>query len=253
MFTVILPTYKRPELILRSIKSVQAQTCPDWELLVVIDDPISDYSETKNTAQSDSRITIIENTENLGKNASVNKALSILESKNYTGHIIFLDDDDWLAPSCLSDFSKVIESAWVVSERQDVTTNKSLTHSVVDSSKINYLTDMLLFRRFQGETTHCIYFPPVAHIRFPSLIKNAEEWLYFASVAEAVGSFFYLPSTGTVSEGYLADGLSVSKKSRREKILTLSLLLREVWQRKFASLSIYLYLAGRTLKTLVIG
>lgn len=250
MFTIILPTHKRPDLVLRSVKSVQMQTCSDWQLLVIIDDPVSDYRELINTIDQDSRIRLIKNEENIGKNASLNTALSLLALEQYPGHIIFLDDDDWLAPSCLADFNKNKEHSWIVSERFDITSKQSLTHSTIAGNKINYLTDMLLLRRFKGETTHCIYFPPIANVRFPALIKNAEEWIYFAAVAKAFNFFIYLPSTGTFSEGYLENGLSLLKNSRREKFRTIKLLLLEVWQKKITSLSVYLYLAGRTLKTL---
>lgn len=35
--SVIMPTYGKPELLSRSIRSVQNQTYPEWELIIVDD------------------------------------------------------------------------------------------------------------------------------------------------------------------------------------------------------------------------
>ncbi len=249
-FTIITTTYRRPQLVLKSVTSVLTQTYPDWHLLLVIDDPVTDYHELKTLVAHNERIRILENTANQGKNYSVNRALDLLESESYTGHVVFLDDDDWLATDCLSQFAQYSHEPWLVSERYNDHTKTSLTKNTLPGNRIEYTKDMLLFRRFTGETTHCLFFPTIKNLRFPTRIKNAEEWLYFASVAQILSSFMFLPVIGTYSEGYLADGLSVVTKSYREKLSIIKALYRETWQRRLTSPYAYLYLLGRTIKTI---
>ena len=43
LVSVIMPVYNAEETVERAIRSVQSQTCPDWELLAV-DDGSADWS-----------------------------------------------------------------------------------------------------------------------------------------------------------------------------------------------------------------
>lgn len=251
MFTIILPTHNRPELVIRSIYSVISQSNKDWRLIIVIDDTISDYSAAKKIATDNSQITIIENESNIGKNASLNVALDLLQSQEYQGHIIFLDDDDWLGENCLEKFYATKDEPWIVSNRYNITTKRALTHNRTGRNTINYLRDMLLLRRFSGETTQCISFPRVYDVRFPTTIKNAEEWLYYSSVAKNIGTFLYIPFEGTLTDGYLSEGLTRKKKKPSETLILLAKVCRESWHRGILYPSCVAYLILRTVKTLL--
>jgi len=89
--SIVIPTYKRPELALRAAKAALAQDLPNLEVIVVNDgDHISDYSELKNLKG----IKYIESETNGGLSASRNVGI-----KAATGDYIgFCDDDDFWYP-----------------------------------------------------------------------------------------------------------------------------------------------------------
>ena len=92
LVSVVIPTYKRPHLVTRAIKSALAQTLHTIEVIVVVDGPDPEVEEV--LAQfSDSRFKFIVLPQNV-KLAGARNA-GIQEAKGYW--IAFLDDDDeWL-------------------------------------------------------------------------------------------------------------------------------------------------------------
>lgn len=96
--SIITPTYNCARFIEETIKSVQAQTFTDWEMI------ISDDCSTDNTKEvispylaSDSRIKYICNDKNSGAAITRNNALRIATGR----WIAFLDSDDLWAPTKL--------------------------------------------------------------------------------------------------------------------------------------------------------
>lgn len=94
LVSIITPTYNCGRFIEETIKSVQAQTYADWEMI------ISDDCSTDNTRdvispylESDSRIKYICNEKNSGAAITRNNALKVAKGR----WIAFLDSDDlWL-------------------------------------------------------------------------------------------------------------------------------------------------------------
>lgn len=254
-FAVILTSYRRPDLAERAVSSVFEQTDQNWRLIIVIDDAESDYSQVRSMVEGNAKVTLLTNRDNLGKNASVNRALERLKSDGFFGYAVYLDDDDWLAEDCLQTFSEAITKrsgpAWLVSQRAHCITGESFAENKAERDIISYPRDMLLFRRFTGETTHCIDLARTEHCRFPARIKNAEEWLYFASVAKAVGPFVYIPKAGTYSAGYPSDGLTKRARSRGERFARNRTVIKEVFARRLFSPYVLTYLIGRIVRSLI--
>ena len=89
--SVILPTYNRGDVLLRAVRSVQAQTFTDWELLV-IDDGSTDDSVARVNALADPRIRVLQQA-NQGVYGARNAGLTASRADWLT----FLDsDDEWL-------------------------------------------------------------------------------------------------------------------------------------------------------------
>ncbi len=98
LVSIIMPSYKCGRFIAESIRSVQAQTYPNWELIIV-DDCSADgtVEEVLQFKQEDSRIQLFQNRTNLGAAVARNVAL-----KNAKGRwIAFLDSDDLWEPTKL--------------------------------------------------------------------------------------------------------------------------------------------------------
>ena len=98
LVSVIMPTYKCGQFIEESIRSVQAQTYQNWELIIVDDcsgdDTVRRVLELR---EKDSRISIYQNSSNSGAAVSRNTALRHAEGR----WMAFLDSDDLWEPTKL--------------------------------------------------------------------------------------------------------------------------------------------------------
>lgn len=118
-FSIIVPTHKRVDSLIRAVNSVLSQTYTDWELIIVNDSPFDTSYETFTSSINDSRIRYHLNDTNRGVNFSRNSALDMLSADSKW--VIFLDDDDYFAPDTLQVFHDLIllhnNQKWFVSNR----------------------------------------------------------------------------------------------------------------------------------------
>jgi glycosyltransferase involved in cell wall biosynthesis len=89
LVSIIMPTYKRAEVILTAVESVLSQTYKNWELVVVDDGGKDNTGEVLSSLQ-DSRIKFFELPENKGVSTARNKALELSSGK----YICYLDSDN---------------------------------------------------------------------------------------------------------------------------------------------------------------
>ncbi|MEE9294279.1 MAG: glycosyltransferase family 2 protein [Phycisphaerae bacterium] len=97
--SVILPTYKRVQLLKRAIDSVCAQTFDDWELIVIDDGPSHDGTDRLVAGygrRHGGRIVFIEQP-NQGCNAARNAGIEAARGR----YLAFLDADDEFKPAKL--------------------------------------------------------------------------------------------------------------------------------------------------------
>lgn len=97
--SVIIPTYSRPDNLLRAINSVLEQTYKEIEIIVVDDNGIGTpfQRETENRVRplvNAGKITYIKHKENKNGSAARNSGLQICTGEYFT----FLDDDDYMYP-----------------------------------------------------------------------------------------------------------------------------------------------------------
>ena len=258
-FSIITPTHKRPEQLLFCINSILNQdsgpapahpippspfpkgrgTTPfDIEIIIINDSPNYDYSIFENDEQikkaiKSKKVIYIKNKKNYGKNYSCNLALT-----KVTGdYIIFLDDDDWLAPNSLSDVNKLItqlintkenlDYRWLVTNRAQakdtelisLTQNNTKNEISHDIYKVNYFWDCMIFKRFHGDATHIIEASLAKSAHFNKKVKNGKEWYYFAQLTSV---FIYKDLNSTITNGYHDNGLSdkLKTKSKIQKLIT---------------------------------
>src|SRR3954464_14214558 len=93
-FSVIIPTYGRPKFLSEAVASVLAQTCADFECIVV-----DDAGPELATLPNDARIRVIRRDENGGPPAARNTGIDAARGT----YVAFLDDDDVWLPTRLSD------------------------------------------------------------------------------------------------------------------------------------------------------
>lgn len=110
LVSVIIPTYNRPQLLKRAIKSILNQQNVNFEIIVVNDfgDDLNLLLECFN---NDPRIKLLSNTRKKGANGARNSG--ILNSKG--DYIAFLDDDDeWLPTKLVKqiDVLQQLDNSW---------------------------------------------------------------------------------------------------------------------------------------------
>lgn len=118
LVSVVMPTYKRSEMLSRAIDSVLAQTYTNIELLLVNDNEPGDEF-TKDLQQrvavysTDSRFKLILQEKHV--NGAVARNVGIRQAKGE--YIAFLDDDDWWEPNKLEEQIKELsrlDDSWAV-------------------------------------------------------------------------------------------------------------------------------------------
>ena len=96
LVSVVMPSWNTAALIGESIRSVQAQTYPNWELIIV-DDCSTDDTDAVVASFADERIRYFKNEHNLGAALTRNRALQEAQGE----WIAFLDSDDLWMPDKL--------------------------------------------------------------------------------------------------------------------------------------------------------
>jgi len=97
-FSVVIPTFRRPQLLTRSLKSVVTQLEDSDEIIVVNDDRITDVLLDPSLVEYKSKIKIITNQFERGPAGARNFGVS----HSTCTHIMFLDDDDVMQNGYLS-------------------------------------------------------------------------------------------------------------------------------------------------------
>lgn len=95
LVSIVIPTYKRPELLRRALKSALNQTYPNVEVIVINDSPKSNLESMKKEFQS---VSFYENSENMGGCYTRNRGIEESDGE----YVNFLDDDDEIFPNKIS-------------------------------------------------------------------------------------------------------------------------------------------------------
>ena len=104
LVSIVIPTYNRARDLARALGSVMAQTCRNWEALV-IDNHSDDGTAELVRKLNDPRIKLFEI-----HNQGVIAASRNLGIRNAMGeYVAFLDSDDWWAPQKLEESLKYLE------------------------------------------------------------------------------------------------------------------------------------------------
>jgi hypothetical protein len=95
LVTIVMTTYNAAATLALSVASIQAQTCSNWELIIVDDVSSDDTREViERLANEDARVSYIFKTENQGTYLAKNEGMKIANGEFITFH----DSDDWMHP-----------------------------------------------------------------------------------------------------------------------------------------------------------
>lgn len=105
-FEIVIPTFKRPDLLLDAVESALNQNYhEDYKITVIDNDPSSDNVNEVNLLRFDGKIKYYKNNQNIGIENNWNKTL-ILSHSNW---VCLLADDDMLHPDYLRTIKNVID------------------------------------------------------------------------------------------------------------------------------------------------
>ena len=227
-FSIITPTYKRRDLLERAIQSVLYQAYAKWEMVIVNDSPDDNSYQAFASSITDPRIHYYVNDENRGVNYSRNRALDTVSKDS--DWVIFLDDDDYLAPDALETLHELInkrtDCSWFVTNRAYADGTLVTKYPELETW-YSYIKDVLILKRCKGDVTHCIKTSLLTNIRYSKYIKQAEEWLFYYQIALRE-KIFYHNHNSTLTDGYdKVSGLNFRKRTISEQFETLLSFIRE--------------------------
>ena len=229
-FSIITPTYKRAEKLMRAVKSLQDQIYQDWEMIIVNDSPTDMSYKDFSSSINDSRIHYHVNDINRGVNYTRNYAMNSVSADSKW--IIFLDDDDYFAPDTLQTFYNLIllhqDVKWFVTNRAH-TNGTPVTKFPKNETYYSYAWSYLLLKRCKGDATHCIETKLInqSKITFSQYVKQAEEWFFFYQVG-LKEKMYYEDHNSTITDGYdQSSGLNFRKRSHTERFESITKLVYE--------------------------
>lgn len=175
--SVCIPTYRGAATIAPAIESVLNQTVGDFEL-IVIDDGSPDDTQAIVQSFSDSRITYLRNTENLGPQGNWNRCLEVARGS----HFKLLPHDDLLHPRCLENQVAIL----------DADTDEKIALVFSARNVLGPDGRILTRRSYPGRREGCIASSSVMRAcirRGTNLLGEPGAVLFRKSLADKIGAF----------------------------------------------------------------
>lgn len=224
-FYIVLPTFNRPDLVIRSVCSVIKQEYQNYKLIIFNDGSSLDYKKLENLILHNEKITYIKN-----KNIGVNKLRNIILDSIYNNnevtefsYFFTLSDDDYLLEDALSIMCKYIveyQSSWYCFNCRSNSNHIFKNTDFTDFKVIGYKE---FSRYYKGDKHFVFKLNDIKNIRFPSLyFKNGYEHIFYYQLPFKID---IIPKTVKIIE-YYDDGLSLS--DLYEKSHTFNVLLKQI-------------------------
>jgi glycosyltransferase involved in cell wall biosynthesis len=182
-FSIIIPTYNRPDRIFNAVKSVLNQSFSDYEIVIVNDGSSIEYTEFEAFIKNESKINYIKQTNTYlagARNTGLRQAKGLF--------ICFLDDDD----EYMSNHLEALHNSIISNNNK-----KALYHTrtfikyedgslkKIDETKTNYSSniDKILSDRFPTNAV-CIHTDIAKQFLFDETLKYAEDLDYWIRVSQ---------------------------------------------------------------------
>ena len=105
--SIIVPIYKAEAVLAKCVDSVLAQTCSDWELLLIDDgSPDGSGALCDDYAGQDDRVRVFHKS-----NGGVSSARNLGMAEAGGDYILFIDADDWVEPTACQTLLEALEGA----------------------------------------------------------------------------------------------------------------------------------------------
>lgn len=226
-FSVVMPVYNKEPHVIRAVNSVLAQSCVNFELLIVCD-PSTDNSNARVSEVNDDRIRVFyRNVPGPGGYAARN--LGIVQSRGKW--IAFLDaDDEWnsMHLKCIYDVirpsAQMICSGWYLKNGSSITQD---AYSALSSNKSRHLITFEAF--FGGPRPAWTSAVCIRNDIFQTIGTFNERWHHGADVEMWVRSFLSSQETwhtGEITSTYNLDSVNMVTKSRFQNLNPTSIYIK---------------------------
>lgn len=242
LVSIIMPSYNTAEYISDSIRSVQAQTYENWELIIV-DDCSTDNSMEVISAFNEPRIRLLKNEKNSGAAISRNYALREAKGK----WIAFLDSDDTWVPEKLEKQIRFMKEHNYAFTFTDYRTCLNGTWMPYINIGPNIVTKRKMYDYCYFSTITVMYDRDVVGlIQIANLRKNNDYAMWLQAIEKSNAYrlpeclAFYIKHEGSVSSGskvklikwhYKLFREGLGKNSVVSSILTINNLVHGVWKK----------------------
>lgn len=184
LVSIITPTYNCGRFIGETIESVQAQTYPNWEMLIIDDCSTDDTAATvKRYSEKDHRIKYHCLDKNSGAAVSRNTALQMAKGR----WIAFLDSDDLWAPEKLEhqiDFMRNNNYSFSSTERDEINEQSEFTGNVFSGP--DRVTKLKMYCYcWPGCLTVMYDADKIGLIQIPDIKKNNDYAIWLRAVKKA--------------------------------------------------------------------
>ena len=189
--SIIIPYYNAAKYIEETVRSIVAQTFPDWELIIVDDcSTDSSTSQVLSTMQAmDSRIRTAKTERNCGAGATRNVGIKLASGR----YIAFCDSDDWWYPTKLEEqLSFMMNEGHVITctYYEDARENLEPYYVMHQAAKQDY---KMLLRGCNIGTPGVIYdTEALGKCYFPNL-RRAEDWGCWMQILRKTDYIYTLP------------------------------------------------------------
>lgn len=192
LVSVITPAYNSARYIADAIRSVQAQTLDDWEMVIVDDASTDETSAIVESFSSDPRIRLIQLNTNSGAGIARQTALDAAAGR----YIAFLDADDTWKPEKLTrqvDHMEAHRQPFTFSFYEQMDEGGNPIGKVITApSPLSYR--QLFFCNFVGNLTGIYDTQYFGKIPF-STIRKRQDWMIWLTVLKRIRSASPVPES----------------------------------------------------------
>jgi len=217
-FSVVVPTHNRAHFLSKAIESVLAQTCTDWEL-IIIDDGSTDNTKELVEQFTDKRIHYVWQ-ENQERSAARNNGITISRGQ----YICFLDSDDYYLDDRLEVFHKEISDKEMpiaflytgicFETNGEIVPREELPN--IYKSMMDYIVYNVV-----GSPQVCIHRHILEQYKFDIRFNLAEDTELWVRIIHAGFPFIYLNYCNVIASNHDERSVSMAKGNSYAKMLSL--------------------------------
>jgi glycosyltransferase involved in cell wall biosynthesis len=217
-FSIVVPTYNRAHLLLKTIDSIIKQSFEDWEL-VIVDDGSTDNTKELVQSYNDNRIKYIWQ-ENQERSAARNNGIS--NSKGL--YICFLDSDDYFLEDRLDVLYKEIKErnypkaffyTGICFENNGVIVKRTETPNIYNS-----ILDYLVYGVI-GNPQACIHHQILEQYKYDTKFSISEDMELWVRIINAGFPLIYLDYANVIATNHNERSVHISSNNHYAQMIVL--------------------------------